>query len=139
MRAETTLTLTPGRYELLCNIAGHYGSGMYTELDVTCSRPSRASPSATTSQKPLSAKAPAKGQHRGAVPAQGFDCLSARGTLRAAEPLECRDSDRFDGEQGNEGDPVGVIVFDFRDLRNLCGRAAPQQRCGRLGSGQGSC
>ena len=34
----TTLTLTPGRYELLCNIAGHYGSGMYTELDVTPSR-----------------------------------------------------------------------------------------------------
>ena len=30
----TTLTLNPGRYELLCNIAGHYGSGMYTELDV---------------------------------------------------------------------------------------------------------
>ena len=34
----TTLTLTPGRYELLCNIAGHYGSGMYTELDVTPAR-----------------------------------------------------------------------------------------------------
>lgn len=34
----TTLTLAPGRYELLCNIAGHYGSGMYTELDVTPSR-----------------------------------------------------------------------------------------------------
>ena len=33
-----TLTLTPGRYELLCNIAGHYGSGMYTELDVTPAR-----------------------------------------------------------------------------------------------------
>lgn len=31
----TTLTLTPGRYELFCNIAGHYSSGMYTELDVT--------------------------------------------------------------------------------------------------------
>jgi uncharacterized cupredoxin-like copper-binding protein len=34
----TTLTLTPGRYELFCNIAGHYGSGMYTELDVTAAR-----------------------------------------------------------------------------------------------------
>ena len=31
----TTVNLTPGRYELLCNIAGHYGSGMYAELDVT--------------------------------------------------------------------------------------------------------
>ena len=31
----TTLNLSRGRYELLCNIAGHYGSGMYTELDVT--------------------------------------------------------------------------------------------------------
>ncbi|GAA2244016.1 hypothetical protein GCM10010430_27190 [Kitasatospora cystarginea] len=30
-----TLTLTPGRYELLCNLPGHYGAGMYTELDVT--------------------------------------------------------------------------------------------------------
>ena len=34
----TTLSLTPGRYELFCNIAGHYGSGMYTELDVTPAR-----------------------------------------------------------------------------------------------------
>ncbi|MCW1959049.1 MAG: sulfocyanin-like copper-binding protein [Mycobacterium sp.] len=34
----TTLTLQPGRYELLCNIAGHYGSGMYAELDVTPAR-----------------------------------------------------------------------------------------------------
>ncbi len=32
--AWATLTLAPGRYELLCNIAGHYGAGMYTELDV---------------------------------------------------------------------------------------------------------
>ena len=31
----TTLNLPAGRYELFCNIAGHYGSGMYTELDVT--------------------------------------------------------------------------------------------------------
>lgn len=31
----TTLTVNPGRYELLCNIAGHYSSGMYAELDVT--------------------------------------------------------------------------------------------------------
>jgi uncharacterized cupredoxin-like copper-binding protein len=34
----TTLSLKPGRYELLCNIAGHYSSGMYTELDVTPTR-----------------------------------------------------------------------------------------------------
>lgn len=31
----TTITLAPGRYELICNIAGHYVSGMYAELDVT--------------------------------------------------------------------------------------------------------
>lgn len=31
----TTLILKPGRYELLCNIAGHYGAGMYTQLTVT--------------------------------------------------------------------------------------------------------
>ncbi|WP_220040847.1 sulfocyanin-like copper-binding protein [Streptomyces sp. NTH33] len=31
----TTLTLRPGRYELLCNFPGHYTSGMYSELDVT--------------------------------------------------------------------------------------------------------
>lgn len=31
----TTVNLPAGRYELLCNIAGHYGSGMYTELDVS--------------------------------------------------------------------------------------------------------
>jgi uncharacterized cupredoxin-like copper-binding protein len=30
-----TLTLQPGRYELLCNLPGHYAAGMYTELDVT--------------------------------------------------------------------------------------------------------
>ncbi len=30
----TTVTLAPGRYELVCNIAGHYGAGMYAELDV---------------------------------------------------------------------------------------------------------
>ena len=29
-----TIQLRPGRYELVCNIAGHYRSGMYTELDV---------------------------------------------------------------------------------------------------------
>lgn len=29
-----TLTLAPGRYELICNIAGHYWAGMYTELTV---------------------------------------------------------------------------------------------------------
>lgn len=31
----TTLTLRPGRYELLCNFPGHYAAGMYAELDVT--------------------------------------------------------------------------------------------------------
>lgn len=30
-----SLHLAPGRYELMCNIAGHYPLGMYTELDVT--------------------------------------------------------------------------------------------------------
>ena len=29
-----TLTLAPGRYELLCNLPGHYGAGMWAELDV---------------------------------------------------------------------------------------------------------
>ncbi|MET8947375.1 sulfocyanin-like copper-binding protein [Streptomyces sp. NPDC004542] len=33
--AWTTVTLRPGRYELLCNVPGHYAAGMYTELDVT--------------------------------------------------------------------------------------------------------
>jgi uncharacterized cupredoxin-like copper-binding protein len=30
-----TLTLPAGRYELLCNLPGHYKAGMYTELDTT--------------------------------------------------------------------------------------------------------
>jgi Sulfocyanin (SoxE) domain len=30
-----TLTLPAGRYELACNLAGHYAAGMYTELDLT--------------------------------------------------------------------------------------------------------
>jgi uncharacterized cupredoxin-like copper-binding protein len=30
-----TMTLKPGRYELLCNLPGHYAAGMYAELDVT--------------------------------------------------------------------------------------------------------
>lgn len=29
-----TLTLQPGRYELLCNQPGHYAAGMYVEFDV---------------------------------------------------------------------------------------------------------
>ncbi|CAN5872936.1 hypothetical protein BH09ACT7_BH09ACT7_28510 [soil metagenome] len=33
--AWTTITLPPGRYELVCNIAGHYGAGTFAELDVT--------------------------------------------------------------------------------------------------------
>lgn len=31
----TTLTLRPGRYELVCNFSGHYAAGMHAELDVT--------------------------------------------------------------------------------------------------------
>ncbi|MEU7244151.1 sulfocyanin-like copper-binding protein [Streptomyces sparsogenes] len=31
----TTLTLRSGRYELVCDIPGHYAAGMYDELDVT--------------------------------------------------------------------------------------------------------
>lgn len=31
----TTITLSPGRYELICNIAGHYRAGMYALLEVT--------------------------------------------------------------------------------------------------------
>jgi uncharacterized cupredoxin-like copper-binding protein len=31
----TTLRLAPGRYELMCNLPGHYAAGMYAELDVT--------------------------------------------------------------------------------------------------------
>ena len=31
----TTLQLRPGRYELVCNLPGHYGAGMHAELDVT--------------------------------------------------------------------------------------------------------
>lgn len=30
-----SLTLAPGRYELLCNIAGHYSADAYAELDVS--------------------------------------------------------------------------------------------------------
>ncbi len=30
-----TLHLAPGRYELMCNIAGHYAMGMFTELTVS--------------------------------------------------------------------------------------------------------
>jgi hypothetical protein len=36
--AWTTVNLPPGRYELLCNIAGHYGAGMYAELDAVGNR-----------------------------------------------------------------------------------------------------
>lgn len=31
----TTVRLAAGRYELVCNLPGHYAAGMYTELDVT--------------------------------------------------------------------------------------------------------
>lgn len=31
----TTLTLRPGRYELICNLRGHYAAGMYSQLDVS--------------------------------------------------------------------------------------------------------
>jgi uncharacterized cupredoxin-like copper-binding protein len=33
----TTLTLVPGRYELVCNLANHYADGMHQELLVTSS------------------------------------------------------------------------------------------------------
>ena len=33
----TTLTLAPGRYELVCNLANHYADGMYQEILVTSS------------------------------------------------------------------------------------------------------
>jgi Sulfocyanin (SoxE) domain len=37
--AWTTINnVPPGRYELLCNIAGHYGSGMYAELGAVGNR-----------------------------------------------------------------------------------------------------
>lgn len=36
--AWTTVNLLPGRYELLCNLAGHYGAGMYAELDAVSNR-----------------------------------------------------------------------------------------------------
>jgi len=29
-----SINLAPGRYELICNMPGHYGAGMYAELDV---------------------------------------------------------------------------------------------------------
>ena len=32
--SELRMHLTPGRYELFCNMAGHYRGGMHTELDV---------------------------------------------------------------------------------------------------------
>ncbi len=31
----TTMTMAPGRYELLCNLANHYANGMWQEFDVT--------------------------------------------------------------------------------------------------------
>jgi len=31
----TTVDVGPGRYEVVCNLPGHYGAGMFTELDVT--------------------------------------------------------------------------------------------------------
>lgn len=31
----TTLQLRPGRYELVCNLPGHYAAGMFSELDVS--------------------------------------------------------------------------------------------------------
>ncbi len=33
--AELTVTLTPGHYVLLCNIAGHFQLGMHTDFTVT--------------------------------------------------------------------------------------------------------
>ena len=33
--SQVTVTLAPGRYELVCNLIGHYVSGMYRQLTVT--------------------------------------------------------------------------------------------------------
>jgi uncharacterized cupredoxin-like copper-binding protein len=33
--SRVTVTLAPGRYELVCNLMGHYVSGMYRQLTVT--------------------------------------------------------------------------------------------------------
>ncbi len=33
--SRLTVTLAPGRYELVCNLMGHYVSGMYRQLTVT--------------------------------------------------------------------------------------------------------
>ena len=33
--SRVTVTLAPGRYELVCNLMGHYVSGMYRQLKVT--------------------------------------------------------------------------------------------------------
>lgn len=30
-----TVTLAPGHYELICNLAGHYAAGMFTQITVT--------------------------------------------------------------------------------------------------------
>jgi len=30
-----TIPVAPGHYELVCNLAGHYRAGMFTELTVT--------------------------------------------------------------------------------------------------------
>ncbi len=35
MAGWTTVTLSPGRYELLCNLRNHYAAGMHQELMVT--------------------------------------------------------------------------------------------------------
>jgi len=34
-RGWVTVTLAPGRFELVCNLVGHYASGMYAQLTVT--------------------------------------------------------------------------------------------------------
>ena len=33
--SRVTVTLAPGQYELVCNLMGHYVSGMYSKLTVT--------------------------------------------------------------------------------------------------------
>jgi uncharacterized cupredoxin-like copper-binding protein len=30
-----TVSLAPGRYELVCNLPGHYAAGMYTQITIT--------------------------------------------------------------------------------------------------------
>ena len=43
--SRLTVTLRPGRYELACNLPGHYATGMHTGLEVRCRDCGRTRPS----------------------------------------------------------------------------------------------